>query len=80
MIALLLQGASSMDHCDSRRVKLHLLGYVHPCPRRSFGKWDGEAPEKLRTHVTNFSIWPHNSLGEVESAMVRQHPLNFFSR
>ena len=32
MIALLRQGASSMDHCDSRRVKLHLLGYVHPCP------------------------------------------------
>ena len=48
-------------------------------PRPSLGKWD-EAPEKLRTHVTNFPIWPHNSLGEVESAMVRQHPLNFFSR
>ena len=35
MIALLVQGASSMDHCDSRRVKLHLLGYVHPCPDRA---------------------------------------------
>ena len=79
MIALLVQGASSMDHCDSRRVKLHLLGYVHPCPDEGLESGT-EAPEELRTYVTNFSIWPHNSLGEVESAMVRQHPLNFFSR
>jgi hypothetical protein len=49
-------------------------------PRRSLGKSDGEAPEELRTYVMNSSIWPHNSLGEVESAMVRQHPLNSFFR
>src|ERR1700736_438538 len=52
-----------------------MLGDVYPCPDEPF-----ESQLRHRnthaTYITNLSIWPHNPLRRVESAMLGEHLLN----
>src|SRR5580700_8471090 len=53
-----------------------MLGDVYPCPDEPF-----ETQLRHRhthaPHIPSLSIWPHNSLRKVESALLGKHLLNF---
>src|SRR6266852_5419723 len=54
-----------------------MLGDIHSGTEKPFENSVFNKGNTHATYVTNLSIWPHNPLSEVESAMVGQHPLNF---
>src|SRR5260370_6500737 len=54
-----------------------MLGDIHSGTEKPFENSVFNKGNTHATYVTNLSIWPHNPLSEVESAMVGQHLLNF---
>src|SRR6266478_6546473 len=54
-----------------------LLGHIYPCPHEPLESQPFRHRYTHATQITSLSIWPHNPLRKVESAMVGQHLLNF---